>query len=159
VVECDLAKVEVAGSNPVSRSRCFQVYMGGSMSPRPSSVFSVLLTLTITLSACGDRRALQSVSVSPATANSKTQFTATGVYNKTPTKVDITSTATWCVGSNSGLCAGNIATEANVNAGLAQCSPGFTGIVTIVAGQAGPSAGPDLGFPLKPFGVAQLNCP
>jgi hypothetical protein len=126
---------------------------------RPSSLPGVLLTMTVVLLACGDNRSLQSVNVSPTTASSKAQFTATGVYNKTPTEVDITSTTTWCVGSSNGLCAGNIAIEANVNAGLAQCLSGFTGTVTILAGQAGPSPGPDLGFQLKPFAVAQLNCP
>jgi hypothetical protein len=126
---------------------------------RPSSLPGVLLTMTVVLLACGDNRSLQSVSDSPTTASSKAQFTATGVYNRTPTEVDITSTTTWCVGSSNGLCAGNIAIEANVNAGLAQCLSGFTGTVTILAGQAGPSPGPDLGFQLKPFGVAQLNCP
>jgi len=129
------------------------------MTPRPSSLLGVLLALTITLLACSDNRSLQSVTISPTVASSKAQLTATGLYNNPPTTVDITSTTTWCVGSSSGLCAGNIAIEANVNAGLAQCLSGFTGTVTILAGQAGPSPGPDLGFQLKPFGVAQLNCP
>ena|SRR5579863_1062177 len=129
------------------------------MTRRPSSLLGVLFALTITLLACSDNRSLRSVTISPTVANSKAQLTATGLYNKPPTTVDITSTTTWCVGSSSGLCAGNIAIEANVNAGLAQCLSGFTGTVTILAGQAGPSPGPDLGFQLKPFGVAQLNCP
>ena len=126
---------------------------------RPSSLPGVLLNMTVVLLACGDNRSLQSVTISPTVASSKTQFTATGIYNKPPTTVDITSTTTWCVGTSNGLCAGNIAIEANVNAGLAQCLSGFTGTVTILAGQAGPSPGPDLGFQLKPFAVAQLNCP
>jgi len=129
------------------------------MTTRPSSLLGGLLALTITLFACSDNRSLESVTISPTVASSKAQLTATGLYNKPPTTVDITSTTTWCVGSSSGLCAGNIAIEANVNAGLAQCLSGFTGTVTILAGQAGPSPRPDLGFQLKPFGVAQLNCP
>jgi|ERR1700722_1320188 len=129
------------------------------MKLRPSSFPSILLSLTVVLLACSDNRSLQSVTISPTVAKSKAQFTATGVYNSMPTHVDITSTATWCVGSSNGLCAGNIAIEASVNAGLAQCLSGFTGTVTILAGQAGPSPGPDLGFQLKPFAMAQLNCP
>ena len=129
------------------------------MKLRPSSFPSILLSLTVVLLACSDNRSLQSVTISPTVVKSKAQFTATGVYNSMPTQVDITSTATWCVGSSNGLCAGNIAIEASVNAGLAQCLSGFTGTVTILAGQAGPSPGPDLGFQLKPFAVAQLNCP
>ena len=126
---------------------------------RPSSLPGVLLTMTVVLLACGDNRSLESVTISPTVAHSKAQFTATGVYNRIPTEVDITFTTTWCVGSSNGLCAGNIAIEANVNAGLAQCLSGFTGTATVLAGQAGPSPGPDLGFQLKPFAVGQLNCP
>ena len=125
----------------------------------PRSLSLVILTTTVVLLACGKSRSLQSVTISPTVASSKAQFTAKGVYNTMPTQVDITSSTTWCVGSSSGLCAGNIAIEANVTAGLAQCLSGFTGTVTILAGQAGPSPGPDLGFQLKPFAVAQLNCP
>src|ERR1700731_1227280 len=109
------------------------------MGSRPSSLPGVLLTMTVVLLACSDNRSLQSVTVSPTVANSKAQFTATGVYNKPPTTVDITSTTTWFVGTSNGLCTGNIAIEGNVNAGLAECLSGFTGTVTILAGQAGPS--------------------
>jgi hypothetical protein len=45
-----------------------------------------------------------------------------------------------------------------VNSGTAQCVPGFTGSVTILAGQSGSSMA-DKGAQLKPFGAAQLNCP
>jgi hypothetical protein len=127
--------------------------------PSLASVPWALIASMIVLSGCGGNRSLQAVSITPATANSTAQFTATGTYNQMPTTADITSSATWCVGSTSGQCAGNIAVEASVNAGLAQCLSGFTGTVTILAGKAGPPPGADVGFQLKPFGAAQLNCP
>jgi hypothetical protein len=124
-----------------------------------SSLPSVLFTLTIALLACGDNRSLQSVNITPAVANSSAQFDATGMFNKAPTSADITTTTTWCVGSSSGVCAGNINAGATVDAGTAQCVTGFTGSVTILAGKSGPVANPDSGPQLKPFGAAQLNCP
>jgi hypothetical protein len=160
VVECDLAKVEVAGSNPVSRSRFSAVRPGGSMAKPPFSFPSgVLVTLIIPLLACGDSRSLQSVNISPAVATSSAQFTATGIYNKMPTSVDITATTTWCAGSSDGICVGNAIPGATVASGMAQCNTGFTGTVTILAGPSGPVANPDSGPQLKPFGAAQLNCP
>ena len=126
--------------------------------PPFSSLPGVLVAL-IALLGCGDNRSLQSVTISPAVANSSAQFTAVGSYNKTPTSVDITTTTTWCVGSSNGVCAGNIITGATVDSGMAQCKTGFTGSVTVLAGQSGSSANPDSGAPLQPFGVAQLNCP
>jgi hypothetical protein len=124
-----------------------------------SSLPCVLVALTIVLLGCGDNRSLQSVNISPAVASSSAQFTATGIYNKTPTSVDITASTTWCVGSSSGVCDGNIVAGATVNSGMAACLTGFTGTVTILAGQSGAMANPDSGSQLKPFGTAQLNCP
>jgi hypothetical protein len=118
-----------------------------------------LITITIALFACGDNRSLQSVSVTPAVASSKAQFTATGIYNHAPNSVNVTNTVAWCVGSSNGLCAGNIVAGATVNAGLAQCITGFNGNVTILAGQSGSVMMPDTGPTLKPFGSAQLTCP
>ena len=160
MVECDLAKVEVAGSNPVSRSRFAAVRPGGSMAKPPFSFPSgVLVTLIIALLACGDNRSLQSVNISPVVATSSAQFTATGIYNQMPTSVDITATTTWCAGSSNGICVGNAIPGATVTSGMAQCKAGFTGTVTILAGQSGPPPGPDVGPQLQPFGAAQLNCP
>src|ERR1700693_1850505 len=137
----------------------FRPTQGGSMRPWGFCLLGVLLPITIVMLACGDNRSLQSVSLSPAAASSQAQFTATGIYNKMPSSVDITGSATWCIGSSSGVCAGNIAVHASVNAGLAQCLSGFTGTVTVLAGQSGPPPNPDVGFQLKPFGAAQLTCP
>jgi hypothetical protein len=133
------------------------------MRPRPASLSVVSLSiilLTSILLACGSSRSLQSVAVSPATAaNSTTQFTATGIYNSSPTSVDITASTTWCIGSSNGICDGNIAQGATVSAGLAQCLAGFSGTVTVLAGKAASMGIPDQGQQLKPYGSAQLTCP
>ena len=59
------------------------------MRPRPASLLSILLSISLALLACGgNNHPLQSVTVSPATAaGSQTQFTATGIYNTMPTSV------------------------------------------------------------------------
>jgi hypothetical protein len=119
----------------------------------------LLLAIATFLVACGSTRSLQAVSISPAAATSQAQFNATGTFNHSPTSVDITATTTWCIGSANGICDGNIAQGATVAAGSAQCLTGFTGTVTVLAGQAGPMGNPDGGNQLKPFGSAQLTCP
>ena len=129
------------------------------MRPRPAFLLAVLLSISFALLACGGNRSLQSVSIAPAAANSQAQFTATGIYNASPTSVDITASTTWCIGSNNGVCDGNIAQGASVSNGLAQCLSGFSGTVTVLAGKAGPITMADQGFQLKPFGAAQLTCP
>ena len=121
----------------------------------------VVPVVIIAFPGCGTSRTLQAVTVSPATATSSAQFTATGIYNGKPTNVDITATATtiWCVGSGDGVCIGNAIPGATVTAGMATCVAGFTGTVTVLAGRSGPPAMPDSGAQLLPFGSAQLNCP
>jgi hypothetical protein len=162
VVERDLAKVDVAGSTPVSRSRVSSGLLRSSVRPLPFCLLGVLLTMSIVLLACGtgNDHSLQSVTVSPTTAtSSQAQFSATGIYNTMPTSVDITATTAWCIGSTSGLCASDVAMFAEVTAGLAECAPGFTGTVTVLAGQTTRPSGLNQGSQLKPFGAAQLNCP
>ena len=156
MVERDLAKVDVAGSTPVSRS--IYAPRRGFMTKLPPASHLCFL-ITIALFACGDNRSLQSVSTTPAVTRSKTQFTATGIYNQAPTSVNITNTVAWCVGSSNGICAGNIVPGATVNAGLALCIMGFAANVTILAGQSEAVMMPDTGPTLKPFGSAQLTCP
>jgi hypothetical protein len=131
------------------------------MRPWPVSLLGILLSISIALLACGgNSRTLQSITVSPAAAaSSQAQFTATAIYNSMPNSVDVTATTTWCIGSSNGFCDGNIAQRAYVSAGLAQCDQGFTGTVTVLAGQKGPTPGPDQGDQLQPFGAAQLTCP
>jgi len=131
------------------------------MRPRPASLLAILLSISIVVLACGGNgHMLQSVSVSPAAfTGAQAQFTATGIYNSMPTSVDITGTTTWCIGSSNGICDGNIAQQAYVSAGLAQCNSGFSGTVTVLAGQKGAAPNPDQGFQLQPFGAALLTCP
>jgi len=129
---------------------------------------SLLVFLAAFLSSgCGANRQLQSVNLSPATADAKSfpggqvPFTATGSFNKPPSPTPLTSNdVTWCVGSGTGQCDGNIAQRATVDQnGLAQCESAFVGTVTILAGTAGTPMNPDEGQPLKVFGSATLTCP
>lgn len=131
------------------------------MRPRRVSLLGVFVPISLALLACGGSSPkLQSVAVAPSTAaSSQAQFTATGIYNNSTTPVDITGTAFWCVGSSTGLCTADVASFAEVTAGLAECSPGFTGTVTVLAGQPANHPGVNQGAQLQPFGAAQLTCP
>jgi hypothetical protein len=127
----------------------------------PACLFGILLAMSIALLACGgNNHSLQSVAVSPAAATgSQVQFSATGVYNTMPTSTNITSTTTWCIGSTAGLCSADVATIAEVTAGLAECASGVSGTVTVLAGQPANHPGINQGYQLQPFGAAQLTCP
>jgi hypothetical protein len=131
------------------------------MRPWPASLLAVLLSISIALLACGgNNHPLQSVTVNPSAATgSQAQFTAIGAYNTMPTSVDITSTTTWCISLSNGVCAADIAIQVTVIAGLAQCATGFSGTVTILAGQPASHPGINQGYQLQPFGAAQLTCP
>ncbi len=128
---------------------------------RPWPLLTILLAISIALSACGPNdHPLQSVTVSPAAVTaSQAQFTATGLYNTTPTTANITGTTTWCEGFSNGTCAADIAIEVTVTHGFAQCAAGFSGPVTILAGQPHNHPGVNQGYQLQPFGAAQLTCP
>jgi hypothetical protein len=128
-----------------------------------SIFFGTLLTL-----GCGSSRQLQSVSLSPATAdaqnfpNGQVSFTATGAFSKPPSPSPLTGKdVTWCAGQSAGACAGNVNPGALVDQnGVAQCVAGFVGTTYVMAGTAGtPSQNPDGGQALKVFGSAQLTCP
>ena len=112
---------------------------------------------------CGSH--LNSVSLSPTVAdaqnfpNGQVQFTATGTYGDSSKPVPATNLI-WCVGTSDGNCNGNIASVASVSSsGVAKCLPGATGAATILAGSGTPAGVPDIGFPLRVFGSAQLTCP
>jgi hypothetical protein len=113
---------------------------------------------------CGGN-SLKSVTVSPASAeaqnfpNGQVQFTATGVYSGSSHPAPVNNLS-WCIGSSSGLCNGNIASAATVDGkGLAQCLPSRTGTVTVIAGTGGAIGMPDTGHQFAVFGTAQLTCP
>lgn len=136
---------------------------------------SLLLLMALFFSGCGSSRQLQSVTVTPSTADAKNfpsgqvQFVATGIYVGSPSPVILTSNdIQWCYGGTvsgantpPGICAGNIAQFALVDQnGLAQCtSTSFQGSVYILAGTSSGAMNPDVGPQLKVFGSAQLTCP
>ena len=131
-------------------------------------LFLALPLVTLGIAGCGSGRQLQSVALTPASAdarnfpNGQVSFAANGAFSKPPSPVQLTSNdVTWCVGSNSGMCVGNINPGVTVDQnGLAQCVPGFTGTATVLAGTGSSSnMNPDGGSQLKIFGAAQLTCP
>jgi hypothetical protein len=132
-----------------------------------NSACSVLLVTSLLSFGCGSGRQLKSVTLSPGTAdahsfaNGQVPFSATGKFSKPPSPQPLTGKdVTWCVGSSSGVCAGNINPGATVDQnGLAQCVPGFSGTATILAGKATLAMNPDRGAPMSIFGAAQLTCP
>jgi hypothetical protein len=135
---------------------------------RSRPLFVVLPLVTLGIAGCGSGRQLQSVALTPPSADARTfpngqvSFVATGAFTKPPSPVQLTGNdATWCVGSASGMCVGNINPGATVDQnGVAQCVPGFTGTVTVLAGTGSSSnMNPDQGSQLKIFGAAQLTCP
>jgi hypothetical protein len=113
---------------------------------------------------CGNSR-LTAVSLSPAVANAQNfpgeqvQFSATGTFGGSSKPVPLTN-VTWCIGTPTGMCNGNIAAPASVDAkGLAHCNNIAAGTVTVIAGKGGPPPNPDGGRQLTVYGTAQLICP
>jgi hypothetical protein len=112
----------------------------------------IALSATVLMLGCGQNKV---VNVTPASANAQNypggivQFTATGI-----------SSPTWCIGDASGMCNGNIAAAATIDSsGRAQCLPGRSGTVTVLAGTGLRITNPDGGSQLSTFGSAQLICP
>jgi hypothetical protein len=127
----------------------------------------VVLTVLMTLG-CGSGRQLQSVTLTPPTADAKNfpngqiPFVATGTFSKPPSPVNLTSSdIVWCFGDASGNCAGNIAPSVIIDQnGLAYCGPAFVGTATVLAGtQSSMMVNPDGRSQLKVFGSAQVTCP
>ncbi len=131
--------------------------------PSRTLLWALVFGATALALGCGNQ--LKSVAVSPATAdarnfpNGQVQFTATGIYSGSSQRVPVNN-VTWCIGSSSGVCNGNIASAATVDGrGLAQCVPSKSSTVTVLAGTGGPANMPDAGHQLAVFGSAQLTCP
>jgi hypothetical protein len=174
VVECDLAKVEVAGSNPVSRSsfhsqcnqRLFAAHRFGQEGvamPWKIALCAVVAVVVLAELGCGSH--LSSVSLTPGVAdaqnfpNGQVQFSATGRYSGSSKVVPLTN-LTWCIGTTNGDCNGFIVSVATVTgSGVAQCLTGAAGTATILAGSGGHAGMPDRGSSLAVFGTAQLTCP
>jgi len=133
-----------------------------------SVLLLAVLALAITLACGSSPRILQSVALSPPTADAQSspiQFTATGYFNEHPSPVKLL-TANW------GACYQNQRTTAvSVSPdGLAQCAAGAVGTYTVwaVAERGGDSCGPAGTVPFNPCGgagecqvtgTAQLTCP
>jgi hypothetical protein len=133
-------------------------------------VFLLVVLAVAIMLACGSSpRILQSVSLSPATADaqgSPVQFTATGYFNDQPSTAKL-------VAANWGACYQNQRTTAvSVNSsGLAQCAAGAVGTYTVwawaesAAGSCGGNNGEVPANPCggasecQPTGTAQLTCP
>jgi hypothetical protein len=126
--------------------------------------FKVLLSGTILLAGIdlvaggcgtGSPRLLQSISVTPASAdahsfpNGQVQFTATGTYSQPPSPSQLTQSG-WSLSDPT------IATISP--SGLAQCNPGASGEVTVRASASGTCRGTGCSASLF-LGTAQLICP
>ena len=135
----------------------------------------VATLLILGMVGCGANK-LTSVIVSPAVADAKDfpggqiQFTATGTFVVSPKPVPLTNVVDcaassravcWCIGSIYGWCNGFSVSAAMIDGnGRAQCLPGATGTVTVLAGQGiVGNMMPDQGYKLRVFGSAQLTCP
>lgn len=139
------------------------------------SSIGFLVLLLLAAIACGDGRTLQTVALSPTSAdarnfpNGQVQFAATGTFTQPPSPAQLTSKdVTWCVGGRAdaanptaGICEGFIIPMATVDEnGVAQCTPQAQGPVYILAGK--PSSKmllPDQGSQLAVYGSAVLTCP
>lgn len=133
-----------------------------------SLFFLAVLAITITLACGSSPRLLQSVSLSPATADaqgSPVQFAAMGYFNQQPSQVKLSS-ANW------GVCYQNQPTTAvSVTIdGLAQCAARAVGTYTVWAWaqRAGSCGGNNGEVPAnlcggasecQVTGAAQLTCP
>ena len=130
---------------------------------RQANVLVVVAVFTLVCVLANDEAAAQAITVTPSnptiSVGQTQQFTATGTYGDSSKPVPATNLI-WCVGTSNGNCNGNIASVASVSSsGVAKCLPGATGAATILAGSGTPAGVPDIGFPLRVFGSAQLTCP
>src|SRR5258708_7508211 len=131
----------------------------------PPTLFIFLAA--ILTSGCGSSRQLQSVNLSPPTADAKSfpggqvTFAATGNFNKPPSPTPLTSNDVfWCAGLTAGSCAGNINPGATVDQnGVAQCLSAFVGTTYIMAVCAGAAHDPHAGVPAPEFVVARGTLP
>jgi len=136
---------------------------------RKTSLFPAIAAVLLMIVSCGGNtmmmspRQLQSISVSPTSADAKNssgmvQFTATGNFSMDP--IMAMTPVRWSIGNPFSAQPVPAGVSVDMN-GLAQCS-GFTGMVTIEA-----TAPMDPNMPLSKMtmttmnvsGMAQLTCP
>ena len=127
-----------------------------------------LLAITITLGCGSSQRVLQSVTLSPASAEaqgSSIQFTAMGDFNEMPSPTKLSSANWGACYQNQRTTAVSVGTD-----GLAQCAAGAVGTYTVWAwaDRGGDSCGPAGTVPANPCGgagqcqvtgTAELTCP
>lgn len=117
----------------------------------------LLFGIELVANGCGNSRPrlLQSVSVSPASADAQTfavgqvQFSAVGTYSQPPSPVTLSQAGWSLVGPDIATISQN---------GLAQCKSGSSGVVTIRASVSAPCSGTGCTAALM-SGTAQLSCP
>jgi hypothetical protein len=117
----------------------------------------LLGAIELVVGGCGNSgpRFLQSVSVTPASADAQTfangqvQFTAVGTYSQPPSPSPLAQ-AGWSLSGS------DLATISQ--SGLAQCNPGASGVVTVKASMSAPCSGTGCTAALM-SGTAQLSCP
>jgi hypothetical protein len=143
-----------------------------------SIVGSLFLGLAACIAlACGSNRKLQSITVSPASAdahnytNGEVPFVAAGYYNSSPTTVNALQ-ANWGAAlfriENGAMVPTNGAVSVDTN-GVAHCSANASGTYSIAASVQLPYSGPPLPCPPPAYSneascpsvvaTAQLTCP
>jgi hypothetical protein len=127
-----------------------------------------LAVLTIACGSSANPRYLQSMVVSPNTADAQdypggqVPFTATGAYNRPPSPVQMTSTVDqsfsfWVYDAN---IATVVSTSASTGVVTLQCLPGAAGTVMVIAEAANLTPAPGGVGALAPIqGRAKLTCP
>lgn len=123
----------------------------------PLGVAALLAAISLSATGCGSAspRLLQSISVTPASADAQSfpdgqvQFVAMGTYSQPPSPSPITASQ-WLLSEP------NIATISE--SGVAQCTPGASGVVTVKAVTSAPCSGTACTAALL-SGSAKLTCP
>ena len=133
----------------------FEVVMAQFKALLPATLLVAGLSLVATGCGNGNPRVLQSISVSPASAdaqnfpNAQVQFTAVGTYSQPPSPSPTTASS-WSLADPA---------MATINqSGVAQCNSGASGVTTIAATAPAPCHGTGC-TAVQLVGTAQLTCP
>lgn len=124
----------------------------------------VIVTVLIATGCGSGSRQVQTVTISPTSANAQNftnglvSFVATGTFSRPPSPATLTSQQiVWCIGNTSGVCDPAIPDSPSVNPnGVTQCGS-FVGTATVLAGI--PKTGTYDAPVFATFGSAQLTCP
>jgi len=133
-------------------------------------LIALLLAVAVTISCGNGKQPLQSVTITPATADAQkysggmVQFSAVGFYAGGESRQMPSSALSWCASPGPGVCIGeNVKPGVTIDQnGLAQCQPGSVGTWTINANSPPTSQaaqpGGEIGASII-FGSATLTCP